>query len=116
MESEHQELEETYGSEDAALRIALAEAEMEISLLKIELMRTQKRLDESEAALRRRTEPRAHDTTVDELRHSQILERVRRTSAPPSVGPRDTVFTTTELPPLPRERSAPPKIGTGSGR
>lgn len=116
MDNEHPELDETYGSEDATLRLSLAEAEMEISLLRIELMRTQKRLAEAEATLQILEGERRHDTKVDSLRYSQVVERARRTSAPPSVRPKDTIFTGADLPALPRQRSALPKIDSSNGR
>jgi hypothetical protein len=111
-----QALEDTYGTEDATLRLALAEAEMEISLLKIELQRTRQKLEQAEEILRSRGAPPHFDTTVDALRESQVVERVRRTGAPPSVRPRDTIFSTADLPALPRQRSALPKIESGNGR
>lgn len=116
MDNEHQELDETFGSEDATLRLALAEALMEISLLKIELMRTHKRLEQAETALRCHSGGRERDTTVDELHHSQVLELARRSSEAPSVRPKETVFSSADLPALPRQRSALPKIDRGNSR
>lgn len=116
MENEHQALEDTYGTEDATLRLALAEAEMEISLLKIELQRTRYKLEQAETALRSRGVPTHFDTTVDAPPESRIVERLSRTGAPPSVRPKDTIFNGSELPPILREGSALPKIDTGSRR
>lgn len=116
MDNEHPELDEAYGSKDATLRLSLAEAEMEISLLKIELMRTQRRLAETEAALRVLRDGGGRDTQMESLRYSQVVERARRTSAPSSVRPKDTIFTGADLPALPRQRSALPKINSGESR
>lgn len=116
MDNEHPELDETYGSEDATLRLSLAEAEMEISLLKIELMRTQNRLAEAEAALRVLGGYEERDTKLDSLRYSDVVERAQRTTAPSSDRLHSTTFTGSDSPALPRQRSALPEIDSGSGR
>ena len=90
MDSEHHELEETLGSDGVTLRMALAEAEMEISLLKIELMRTRQKLDRAEAALRAQSEPPASGAVS---MSSEVVPRSRRTTVPPSLHPQEKIFT-----------------------
>jgi hypothetical protein len=96
MSSEHGELQETFGSDDVTLRMALAEAEMEISLLKIELMRTRQKLERVEAALRTQSErpPTQSGLPSEEEQapmESEVVPRQKRNSAPPSVRPRDKI-------------------------
>ncbi len=113
MDNEHEELEEAFGSEDATLRMALAEAEMEISLLKIELMRTRQRLEKAEAALATRDQARALDSLPP---HSEVLQRTHRTSAPPAVRPKETVCSPSHFPSLSAEGSAGLKNGSDPNR
>lgn len=86
------DVETALGSQDISLRIALAEAEVEISLLKAELVRTQSRLEKAESLLRSQLSP-----------ESGIVSSDPRASAPPSVRVPGTVFRASEFPTLPLE-------------
>lgn len=94
------DVETALGSQDISLRIALAEAEVEISLLKAELVRTQSRLDKAEALLRSQRSP-----------ESGIVSSERRASAPPSVRVPGTVFRPSNFPTLPPMSEPPPLRG-----
>ncbi len=80
------DVETALGSQDISLRIALAEAEVEISLLKAELVRLHLRL---EAAERR---PAA------EAPISGIALSRTRSTVPPSVGPRPKICQSSSVP------------------
>lgn len=69
------DVESALGSQDISLRIALAEAEVEISLLKAELVRLHIRLEAAELR-----------APAQAPQSGMVLSRTRST-APPSVGP-----------------------------